>query len=195
MTRSADFDGPHPSWRIAIHWTTAALIVIGVGAVLGREWVDDRLLRDGLLRLHRASGLMVMVLTVLRMLSMPWLDSGARGATALLRWSAHLSHFLLYGLLVGLPLVGWALSSAHGQTVYFLGVLPLPALVSRDRDLADQLQDVHEEMAIALLLVVALHSAAAIWHHYALGDAVLHRMLPGRMRKRVPRRGSVRSTT
>jgi cytochrome b561 len=78
--------------------------------------------------------------------------------------------------MVVIPLSGWLMSSAKGfQTVWF-GVLPIPDLVSRDKALGDLLQEVHEALNVLLMLTLAGHVAAALWHHFVLKDDTLRRM-------------------
>jgi cytochrome b561 len=73
------------------------------------------------------------------------------------------------------------MSGAAGQDVHFFG-LTLPALVGEDEDLADRLQAWHVDAAWALLVLVTLHLAAALWHHFVVRDHTLRMMLPGRRR-------------
>lgn len=93
-----------------------------------------------------------------------------------LQWVAHAGHALLYGLMVLIPLSGWLMSSAKGvQTVWF-GVLPLPDLIGRDKALGDLLQQTHEVLNLLLMLTLAGHVAAALWHQFILKDDTLRRM-------------------
>lgn len=93
-----------------------------------------------------------------------------------LQWLAHAGHAALYILMIAIPLTGWLMSSAKGfQTVWF-GVLPIPDLVSRDRALGDLLQQVHKLLNIALMLTLAGHVVAALWHHFVLKDDTLRRI-------------------
>jgi cytochrome b561 len=98
------------------------------------------------------------------------------------RWEhvvSHLTHMLLYGLIIAVPLSGWLMSSAKGfQTVWF-GVLPLPDLVGKDKELGDLLALVHQGLNLVLFLLVAMHIAAVIKHRFIDRDSVLSRMLPG----------------
>jgi cytochrome b561 len=78
--------------------------------------------------------------------------------------------------MVVIPLSGWLMSSAKGfQTVWF-GVLPIPDLVGRDKALGDVLQEVHEALNVLLMLTLAGHVTAALWHHFVLKDDTLRRM-------------------
>lgn len=95
-----------------------------------------------------------------------------------MRLAAHLGHAALYLLMIAIPLSGWLMSSAKGfQTVYF-GVLPLPDLLAKNKELGDLLKEVHETLNWMLLLVVVGHVGAAIKHHLIDKDDVLTRMLP-----------------
>ena len=89
---------------------------------------------------------------------------------------AHGGHVLLYGLMIIIPLSGWLMSSAKGfQTVWF-GVLPIPDLVGKDKALGDALKEVHSALNWLLMLTLAGHVAAALWHHFVLKDDTLQRM-------------------
>ena len=91
---------------------------------------------------------------------------------------AHLGHAALYGLMIVIPLSGWLLSSAKGvQTVWF-GVLPLPDLLDKDKELGHLLHEVHEALNFVLLFLLAGHVAAALKHHWIDKDDILKRMLP-----------------
>ncbi len=82
--------------------------------------------------------------------------------------------------MIAIPLSGWLMSSAKGvQTVWF-GVLPIPDLLGRDKELGKRLAELHEALNIGLLLLIAGHAAAAFFHHFFHKDDTLRRMLPNR---------------
>jgi cytochrome b561 len=87
-------------------------------------------------------------------------------------------HWLLYFLLIVQPIVGYWANSAFGATTPFFGLFEIPALVAKNEDLANQLFTLHRWIGIALLLLVALHVAAALQHYFIERDGVLQRMLP-----------------
>lgn len=170
----------HHPLTIALHWLSLLLLVGGVAAVLGRDVVEDRALRTLLLELHRNAGVMVLALAAIRLAVRLWKRAHRveHGLPPLLRRGAQLSHGLLYLGLMAVPLLGWALSSARGQVPLLLGLLPLPALMARDRELAETLEGWHEDLAWVLLTLIALHAAAALWHHHVRRDGVLRAMWP-----------------
>ena len=170
----------YPRGAIALHWVLAGLIVAAFA--LGLYMIGLPLSPDKLryYSYHKWIGVAVLLLAALRL--------AARLARAypalpgsLAAWERRLAfamHCLLYGLGVAVPLSGWLMSSAQGfQTVWF-GVLPLPDLVGRDKLLAAWQKDLHTGLSYLMLLLVAGHLLAALWHHFGVRDQVLRRMLP-----------------
>jgi cytochrome b561 len=70
------------------------------------------------------------------------------------------------------------MSSASGFQVVYLGQIPIPDLVAKNKHLAEQLKEVHEALNWVMLGVVILHIAAALKHHMVDRDEILQRMLP-----------------
>lgn len=182
MSHAAASSAPvrHPSLIISIHWLTFGAILGAVVLVLVRELVEGRATRLALLDLHRSLGVLVIGLTLLRLLirfanrkSLP--DHSLPQPMALM---AALGHLAIYLALFAIPLLGWAQTSARGLTLQFFGLFPLPALIATDTDFAETLADAHEYAAWLLLVLVATHAGAALWHHYIRRDGVLTSMLP-----------------
>jgi cytochrome b561 len=94
------------------------------------------------------------------------------------RHAAHASHLALYVLLLLIPVSGWIYSSATGVQVVYLGLIPLPDLVQPDKTLASVLKAVHVTLNFALVVLVCVHTAAALKHHFVDRDTALTRMLP-----------------
>jgi cytochrome b561 len=170
-----------PATTIAFHWGTVIAIVIAVAAIYVRDLLEDKTARAVLLDLHRQLGMLVLLCVPLRQAAR--YVTGHRDFSAdmhaIMRWGARLAHVALYALLIAIPLVGWAVTSAHGIELRLFGIVSLPALVAPDSDLADDLTDYHAWLAYGLMGLVFVHAVAALWHHYALRDSVLAAMLPG----------------
>lgn len=90
--------------------------------------------------------------------------------------AAHASHLLLYLLMACVPVSGWLMSSAKGVTTVYLGLWPLPDVLARNEALGLFLQALHSILNNALLVLVSLHVAAALKHHFIDRDGVLGRM-------------------
>lgn len=164
---------------IALHWVTAALIVVNLllGLSMVALPVSPRKLHWYLF--HKSIGITIFLLTSLRV---AWRAIRPHPEpvpmAAWQRRAAVASHALLYLLLFVIPISGWLYSSATGVQVVYLGVIPLPNLVAKDRALGDALLIVHITLNSALFAVVCVHVVAAIRHHFVDRDAVLTRMLP-----------------
>ena len=91
-------------------------------------------------------------------------------------------HVALYALMIGLPLLGWLVLSAKGKPIPFFFDLQLPALIGENKSAAEWLKELHEAGANAAYLLVGLHAAAGLYHHYIQRDNTLVRMLPGKSR-------------
>lgn len=153
---------------IALHWLLALLIFTTFP--LGMYMVDLPLSPDKLklYSYHKWIGVTVLMLVAVRLgwrlthMPPPLPD----GIAAWQRRASTITHGLLYGLMIAIPLSGWLMSSAKGfQTVWF-GVLPLPDLVGKDKALGDLLAGVHQTLTFTLLVLVILHVAAALKHHF-----------------------------
>ena len=96
----------------------------------------------------------------------------------LMQFAAHAGHLLLYVLMIAIPLSGWLMSSAKGfQTVYF-GLLPIPDLLDKNKELGDLLVLVHKSLNLLFIAVLAGHIGAALKHHFIDKDDILTRMAP-----------------
>ena len=165
---------------IAIHWLASVLII---GNLLWGLYMVGLELSPTKLKYyswHKWTGVAVFMLAAVRLL---WrLGHPAPPLPASMppwqRSAAHASHFLLYVLFFAGPLSGWLYSSVAGFQTVWLGVVPIPDLLGKNKELADVLKLVHKSVVYALGGVVALHAAAAIKHHVLDRDDVLTRMLP-----------------
>ena len=89
------------------------------------------------------------------------------------------THWLFYAILVLLPVLGWIAVSGYGGSATLLRLVPLPPLAPRDAALAGRVGHAHAILAWALLGVIALHVAGALYHALVKRDGVVRRMLPG----------------
>ncbi|TXN30549.1 cytochrome b [Methylobacterium sp. WL19] len=175
---------------ILLHWTSAlcVLALIGMGLVMTHAGLAP-MRQFQLYQWHKSVGITVLVLTALRL---AWRvvhrpPPHPAGMPAHERRAAGAAHGLLYLLLIGLPLTGWAvvsLSPFNIPTVLYGLVpwphLPLAPLLPDAAAVERVLKLVHAYGAWFLTALLVLHVAAALRHHLILRDDVLRRMLPGR---------------
>lgn len=170
---------------IGLHWLMALLVIglLGVGT-----WMTELAtspLKIQVYTWHKWIGLSVLALAVLRL---AWRASHRAPPlpTTMPRWQrlgAHSSHVAMYLLLFAMPLSGWLQNSAAGFPLTWFGLFKVPALIVRDKAAFAYWQDVHELLAYSLMIIIALHFAAALKHHFIDRDQVLVRMLPWRERR------------
>ncbi|MCO1621541.1 cytochrome b [Pseudomonas putida] len=169
----------HPFARL-LHWLMAALILAML--FIGVSMVADLSLRHPvLISLHKATGLALLVLVVLRIavrLSVPH-PPLPNDLPKLQRWAAGASHLLLYGLMLSMPLLGWAMLSA-GDYPRPLG---LPAIAPHNLQLYAVLRQAHGWAGYLLFATVLVHVGAALMHAWVRRDGVLRSMWPGPLRR------------
>ena len=164
---------------MGLHWAIALLIFIAFPLGLYMHDLHLSPLKLKLYSWHKWIGITVFLLVVLRVL---WRTTHRPPALPdIAQWqriASHITHMLLYALMIAVPLSGWLMSSAKGfQTVWF-GVLPIPDLIGKDRELGKQLATVHALLNYSMLVLAATHIVAALKHHFIDRDSVLRRMLP-----------------
>ena len=84
--------------------------------------------------------------------------------------------FALYVLMIIMPLLGWSIVSAEGHIINILS-FELPSLLDTNKDLAHDIEEIHETLGKVGYGLIALHATAALGHHYIKRDSTLKRML------------------
>ena len=174
---------------IILHWLMAVLILGNLVLGLLLEGIPDDQ-KFQFYQLHKSLGISVLVLAVLRVVWRFMFPAPAMLATlkSWEVWAVKITHFLFYGLMVGIPFSGWALVSASPRKIptILFGVVPLPHLPFFDgiedaearKQLSHTIGEAHELLAFGLLALLALHIAAALRHHWILKDETILRMTP-----------------
>ncbi len=162
-----------------LHWLMAALII--GQAMLGKyahelEPTPEKL---NLMMWHKSIGITLLFLVLLR-LSWRWVNPSPDVGFAAARWeraAARLNHIGLYALMFAIPLSGWLMNSAKNVPFSLYRTIPWPALIGPDKVLGELFAEWHEGLVLALLALLVLHIAAALWHHFLKKDTVLLHML------------------
>ncbi len=146
--------------------------------------LDPAPLKYEIFQLHKSFGIIILVLSVIRLLwrlshKPPALPHGMKPYE---RLGAKFSHIGFYVLMIGIPLAGWIMVSASTRqiTTKIFKVIPWPNFpgVTRSEGFETLMKDVHEYMAYAAIALLILHVGAALKHHLINRDDVLSRMLP-----------------
>jgi cytochrome b561/polyisoprenoid-binding protein YceI len=163
-----------------LHWLIVALIALQATLGLRGLLLPIGVEKLAVLARHKSVGLTILGLATLRLL-WRWLNPTPPLPPDLKpheRWLARGTHAALYGLLFALPLTGWILSCARGFSVSWFGLFQLPDLAPKSEPLYQAMIRTHAVLAACLAVIVALHVAAALKHHFLLKDDTLRRMLP-----------------
>jgi cytochrome b561 len=168
-----------------LHWTHALLIFVAapLGLAVGQAQPGayDEATLGRLYDLHRSFGALVLALAAVRLAV-----RAAQGAPApLATWTrfervgSRVVATLLYVLVVLVPLLGWAATSAYRADVSVFDLFVLPPIAPEDRALSETLFAWHGAGASALTALVALHVGAALHHRFVKRDGTFERMRPG----------------
>lgn len=162
-----------------LHWLMAlcilAMLFIGVGMV---STITTKYLT--LVQIHKPLGIAILILALIRL--------GLRlryGAPALprdlpepMKLAAHLSHLAFYGLMIAMPLLGWAMMSAASYPVVLFAGVNLPPILPLNDQLHSLLWDAHHYLAFVFFALILLHVAAALFHAWVRHDGVFDAMAP-----------------
>lgn len=168
--------------QIAIHWLVFLLVVIAYCAMEFRG-LAPRSYRPYFNITHVSCGISILVLMVARLLvrlkkpSPPIVPKPAPMMTGL----AHLGHLVIYLLFIILPILGLLMMYNRGGPWVAFGFV-MPHAAESNFELVDTLKEYHITLAKLGYVVIGLHAAAALLHHYVFKDNTLLRMLPKRGR-------------
>lgn len=158
----------------ALHWGMGLLIIANLAGGLLHD-----LNKDLIMPLHKATGVLLLALAVLRIVWRMMHPAPALPATMPMweRAVASLTHAILYALMILIPLSGWVMASAGRKPLGFFGLFDVPKFnVIKDSMLAEVAHEGHEILGYAMIALLVLHIVAALRHHFVLGDGMLARM-------------------
>jgi cytochrome b561 len=163
----------------ALHWLMAplllAMLLIGVGMISTLSSM-----RPLLVDIHKPLGLALLVLAVLRLLLRLTGKAPALPST-MPTWQRHaagVSHWLLYGAMLAMPLLGWAMLSAGGYPLPGFSGTHLPPLVSQNVTLYANLRLAHGIVGKVFFALILVHIAAGLLHALVLKDGVFASIAP-----------------
>src|SRR3954454_12962711 len=163
---------------IALHWLTAALVIANFALAQTWDWFAKP--TKGLMEdTHMSFGVLLAVVIVARIV-WRWLPGHQISSieAGWMRIASKATHYLLYLMLVAEASLGFAFRWGAGRPMAFFGTGIPPLIGEMARPLRRELREFHEWIGWAIVIIAALHALAALYHHYALKDRVLVRMLP-----------------
>jgi cytochrome b561 len=160
-----------------LHWLMAALILAML--LIGAGMLSTTTLRyPELLAWHRPIGIGILILALIRLAvrlthrppplpdDLPAIQiAAARG-----------SHYLLYALMIAMPLIGWAMQSAGGYPIILWKGFVLFPILPHDVLVYGWLRFIHGLLAYCFFLLILGHLGAALFHALIRRDGVFRSM-------------------
>lgn len=165
---------------IFLHWLTFVLVILLF--TLAQTWgffEHGTSIRKDLQSLHISLGIVLATVIAVRLI---WRAVVGRHLPAVTEnWTAlaaKVMHFALYLLLVTQIVMGFLYRWAQAESFMFFGLFPVRFATVKNVTLDHTIGDIHNFIGWTIIILVLLHSAAALLHHYILKDNILKRMLP-----------------
>ena len=164
----------------AFHW----LMALAIFAMFGLGWwMVDLSYYSPYYKsapdLHRSVGLVLLVVLLARL---AWRAVNVKPDDAELRpferRAAHLVHWGFYVILLVLMISGYLISTPDGRPIEVFGLFNVPSLIQH-KGLEDTAGWIHWGLAYGVMALAAVHSAAALKHHFIDKHATLTRMWSG----------------
>jgi Cytochrome B561 len=164
----------HPA-LVTLHWLVAVLVLMALaaGTLVFSDMANDDPAKVTALRIHAIMGVSIGVLLLIRLVVRLRTSHPAPATTgiALADRLAPLAHWALYALVLLMVASGLGLSVVSGLGNALFGDAAMPADFHAYAPRA-----AHGLFASLLMLVIALHLAAALYHTLVRRDGLLRRM-------------------
>lgn len=154
---------------IFLHWALALLVLISIACIeLYDIYPKDSAAYDTLKSIHGQLGFLLFFLTLLRLIwrllhPVPPITPSPQPWETMAR---KVGHAATYAILLALGILGMTMGN------FFL--------TQRNKELVNFLKETHEILGNFLIVLIAIHLAAVLWHTWLRHDDTLRRMLPSR---------------
>jgi len=168
-----------------LHWIIAFMIIglIVFGLLMTNPDTSNRFV---LYQLHKSFGIMVLLLSILRLMwrlshKPPPLPEGMKPFEIA---AAKFTHIAFYVIMIGMPLLGWAMVSASPLSIptRIFDTVPWPDMpgIPRSEAVEDIFKMLHLNIGKFTIALIALHIGAALKHQFVNKDGLLSRMGVGK---------------
>ncbi len=163
-----------------LHWLVFVLLAIEFTIAWTMPGVHRGASPTTLVDLHFSFGMLILVVTVLRILwrlthHVPALGGNMPHYEKVL---ALTTHYALYAGLLIMPFAGWTWASSRGWPITFFNLFSVQPIIATGSSLGSLAGNVHSFLGVAIASLIGLHALAALRHHFILKDDILKRMLP-----------------
>jgi cytochrome b561 len=174
---------------MSLHWLIAALVITNLYLGLSFESYtrgDPALMQ--VVMIHKSIGLTVLILSIARLIwrlmnPVPPLPAGMN---PILKFLARATHWLLYFLIIVIPLSGWLMVSVGPRPIPFFGLFDWPKFgflaaipAAQQHATHESFESIHVTLAWSAIVLIVIHICGALYHQFLSRDDVFKRMLPG----------------
>ena len=174
----------YDGFAMSLHWLTVILVLAQLAT--SQIWgFLPRPERHPWIVAHMSFGILLAGVVSLRLV---WrLIPTHRLPSAVTGWMKIMSTTvagLLYAALTLQAVLGIVLRWSGDEAMSFFGLLIGPPFAPSSKSTHEVIGDCHNLLGWSIIFLALGHATAALFHHYALHDDVLWRMLPGRFDRR-----------
>lgn len=162
-----------------LHWLIALLVLVMLIVGTSFNYLPEGPFLRFLIQVHKSTGVTILGIMIIRLL-WRWTNPYPRLPNTMRLWekiTAHIVHFLLYLLLIAMPITGIVMTLSGGYQVPFwwLGNIHLD-FIPKYKPLSQLMAEWHEYLAWTIVVFAVLHTVAALKHHFIDKDNVMIRM-------------------
>lgn len=161
-----------------LHWSIGLLIITLLGVGIYMTGLPDSDQKWSMYGLHKSFGMVVFLLVGVKVV-WHFMTVKPELPKTMPSWQVKLTkfvHLVLLGFMVLYPLSGLLMSIMGGYPVDVFGVLHVPAFAEKYA-FAGVAHKFHVFMPNVAIAFIALHTVAALYHHFIVKDDVLKRMI------------------
>lgn len=161
-----------------LHWVMGLAIIALVAVGLWMTGLPDGDDKWQVYGIHKAIGMIMLGFIVLR-LYWRWVEKNPELPRSLPKWQVQLSKltvFLLYLLMIIMPVSGYLMSTLGGYPIDIFGLVTLAPL-AKGHPMAKIAHSIHEWIGTAAGFLIGLHILGGLYHQFVRRDNVLKRML------------------
>jgi cytochrome b561 len=162
----------------SFHWLVVALLLVQYPIGWLMPDIHHGMKPGAGMTFHLSFGMVILTLTILRFV---WrLSHPVAPESSLPTWQRLTSdavHWMLYVALLATTLSGWLFASFRGWSISLFYLIPLPMLAPENAAAGKAIDGLHQGAEWILLILIGVHSAAALVHFFFYRDRVMQRML------------------
>jgi cytochrome b561 len=166
-----------------LHWVIALIFISIFASGVFMVGLDSKTVsyKYDIYALHKSFGVVALILVFHRVMTrltsktLAYSDKISKVNLLL----AKATHFILYFLMIMIPLTGFLMSMLGGKGIMFFG-WKIPMFLPEDKDIAGLMWSIHVKIPYVMAGFVVLHILAAAKHYFIDKDEVWNRISLGK---------------